>query len=162
MKTRPTQIAYHEWNIAGQARRVRRHSNGFEFWMSKWHPFYWLFGPRGRKLISDDQIRSITHWPHVIIVNFDTNDEILLRDEVLRDLDPAALPYPIVNGDDTESSAQRLRSMRLRQRQRRGATSWGQDHVESKRTSSWSTRTRKSVFAGAVVAVIVTRLVTRW
>jgi len=150
---RHTEIAYNEWNIPPQAGYVRRLENGFEFGMRKVGFLIYPWGPRTKKVVHDDQIVGVTHWPHWIVIKFDGTDEIMLSDLVLTDFDHPSVRYPILDGFDTESSGIRLTALQARQRAL-GPVSWENGRTGPMTTSSANARRAKIVFVAIVVSGI--------
>jgi hypothetical protein len=144
-----TQIIYNEWNIPPQAGRVCRFEGGFEFSMRRSLYFLCPWWPLPKKVIRDDQVRAITHWPGRrgpgwIIIGFDSDDEIMLLDQVLADIDMSSVQYPVLGGFDHDSSGTRLMALKFRQRQL-GPVSWENGRLSLEGTTSRGAVLRKRI-----------------
>jgi hypothetical protein len=59
--------------------------------------------------------RSFCREPCASPILFDETDEIIVRDEVLADVDLSSLPYPVLSEFGLERSDERVLAMRFRQ-----------------------------------------------
>jgi hypothetical protein len=160
-----TQIIYNEWNIPPQAGQVRRLADGFEFSMRRTGYLIYPFGPRSRKVIRDDQITKITHWPGRhgpgwIIVAFDRDDEIMLLDPVLADVDVSTASFAVTTGYDDGSSARRRGAMVERQRSL-GPVSWEHGRLRLDGMTSRNARRWKLAWIAMVVAALTAMILAR-
>lgn len=71
--------------------RAQRVDEGFDIWVPIWDIGSWFYGLRGKKHISDDSVDAIFRSPDWIRIKFDGDDEIMIRDDILKDVPDSAL-----------------------------------------------------------------------
>jgi hypothetical protein len=117
-RPRPAVLSYRNWTQIGSS-RVRRLSNGFEFFYAQHSIAARLFRRRNwRLVVNDADIVAIRrYWrDRWMVILFNGDDEIALRYDVLDDV-PEAVVLPILSLD--EPHLPELRRMRKRFEARR-------------------------------------------
>jgi hypothetical protein len=130
-KWHKTQIYYNNWVIPGQAARVRRVADGLEFEV-KSRVYSRLTHTTGIKHIADSSIRRVIVGRHAMVIEFDIDDQIFLRKEVLQDCTGLRLEHVLVGKDNDL-----MRAM-LKEQSRLGGVSWRQGrNAASQEKAEW-------------------------
>jgi hypothetical protein len=112
-----TQIYYNNWVIPGQLARVRSVSGGIEFEVKN-RVYAWLTHTSGKKLVACSTVRQVVLGRNAMVIEFDLDDQIFLRNEVLQDLPGLRIERNLL-GSDTDL----MKSM-LANQERLGGVSW--------------------------------------